>query len=108
MRGRAEFNFPAFDAAAARLRAMGWHVFSPAERDRAAGFCEVGCTGLEPLESLDFDHRAAMADDLRFICLEADAVYMLDGWRWSSGASAERAVAVSLGLSVFYEHQHRP
>ncbi|MGB3485339.1 MAG: DUF4406 domain-containing protein [Mycobacterium sp.] len=33
MRGIPEFNFPAFHAAAAKLRADGHHVFNPAERD---------------------------------------------------------------------------
>jgi hypothetical protein len=33
MRGIPEFNFPAFNAAAAKLRAAGHHVFNPAERD---------------------------------------------------------------------------
>ena len=33
MRGIPEFNFPAFHKAAAKLRAEGHFVFSPAERD---------------------------------------------------------------------------
>ena len=33
MSGIAEFNFPAFNEAAANLRAQGHTVFSPAERD---------------------------------------------------------------------------
>jgi hypothetical protein len=37
MRGIPEFNFPAFDAAA-RGRAMGLEIISPAELDRAHGF----------------------------------------------------------------------
>ena len=35
MRGIANFNFPAFDFAAHKLRNQGFYVFSPAERDRS-------------------------------------------------------------------------
>lgn len=104
MRGRPEFGFPAFDAAAAKLRARGWTVFSPAERDRAAGFDERGLTGHEPLHTLEnFDHREAILDDLRWIVMKANAIYMLAGWQTSKGAVAERAVALALDLDVLYE-----
>jgi hypothetical protein len=33
MRGIPEYNFPAFREATAWLRANGWAIFSPAERD---------------------------------------------------------------------------
>lgn len=104
MRGRREFNFPAFDRAADRLEAQGWWVFNPAERDRKAGFSEVGLTGNEPLHELsNFSHREAMADDTSFICMFADAIYMLDGWQSSKGAVAELALALALGLDILYE-----
>lgn len=38
MRGYPDFNFPAFIAAAAWLRAAGHEVFNPAERDLDNGF----------------------------------------------------------------------
>ena len=41
MRGYANFNFPAFDYAAAKLRNKGFEVFSPAERDRLAYGSEI-------------------------------------------------------------------
>ena len=34
MRGKPNFNFPAFDYAAAKLREDGHEVFSPADKDR--------------------------------------------------------------------------
>jgi hypothetical protein len=104
MRGQPEFNFPAFDAAEARLTADGWRVFNPAERDRREGFDERGLTGHEPLHELEnFDHRQAVADDLQWLALDGDAIYMLNGWQTSKGAVAERAVAMSLGLDIYYE-----
>ena len=42
MRGYPNFNFPAFDFAAAKLRAEGHQVFSPAERDRMAHGTSTG------------------------------------------------------------------
>lgn len=103
MRGRPLFNFPAFDEGARRLEAEGNLVFNPAARDRAEGFDETGTTGLEDLASLGFNHRQAMADDLQWIALHADAVYMLSGWQTSKGAVAERALALALGLEIRYE-----
>ena len=35
MSGVPEFNFQAFDAAAAFLRSQGYEVFNPAEKDRS-------------------------------------------------------------------------
>jgi hypothetical protein len=98
MRGRPAFNFPAFDAATARLRAEGHEVFSPAEHDRTGGFDPTGMTGHEDLAALGFDLRAALAVDLAWITGEADAIYLLDGWESSSGARAELAAAAALGL----------
>lgn len=76
MRHRVLFNFPAFDAAATDLRAQGWHVISPADLDRAAGF---------DLEAL----------------LSCEAIHLLPGWEASKGANAELAVAHWIGLKVF-------
>lgn len=103
MRGHREFNFPAFDKAADKLIREGCLVFNPAERDRNYGFDEAGMSGYEPLHVLNnFDHRQAMADDTNFICTKADAIYMLPGWQRSTGAVAERALALALGLEVMY------
>lgn len=98
MRFRPAFNFPAFDAGAALLRAEGHEVFSPAEHDRSGGFDPTGMTGHEDLRALGFDLRAALATDLEWITTTADAIYLLDGWETSSGARAELATAAALGL----------
>ncbi len=101
MRGIPEFNYPAFRAAAARLRAAGHEVFSPAEYDeRTYGRDISNATGdaEQAAKEHGFNLREALAEDLRWICTEADAVVCLSGWTNSKGAKAERATAEALGL----------
>src|SRR5690554_454242 len=99
MRGRPEWNFPAFTAAAERLRAAGHDVVSPAEHDLEMGFDPTGMTGHEDLSDLGFDLRKALAWDLEQVS-ESDGVFLLPGWEQSAGARAEHALAVALGLLV--------
>jgi nucleoside 2-deoxyribosyltransferase len=103
MRGYADFNFPQFHAAAAALRAAGWLVFSPAERDIAVHGEDVFAskTGdLEDIKQTGFSLREALAADTQYIALQADAVIVLPDWQRSSGAVAETALAKALGLPV--------
>lgn len=101
MRGLPDLNFPAFDAAAAKLREWGHEVFNPAERDRDVyGEDFAAGTSGDPAEIPKFDLREALFADLAWICLNADAVVTLPGWRQSAGASAEVAVAAALGITV--------
>ena len=104
MRGIAEFNFPAFDAATIKLRAAGYEVFSPAERDRDKNFNPIGMSGkqetVEEFSAIGFDLRDALACDCEFICRTATHIFMLPGWARSTGATAERALAISLGIVI--------
>lgn len=104
MTGIPNFNYPAFHAAAAKLRADGHFVFSPAERDMerdGKDWGEESATGnLEEAKAKGFDRRRALLDDLEFICREADAVALLPGWENSTGAAAERATALALKLEI--------
>ena len=45
MTGIAEHNFPAFNAAAASLRAAGWHVENPADHGDVPGAAWTGMFG---------------------------------------------------------------
>src|SRR5437870_2742316 len=93
MRGRPDWNFAAFDAAAERWRAAGYQPFSPAAVDRALGYSEVhGC----PPEQL----RHVIQMDLACV-LAADAVALLPGWEASKGSAVELALAQFLGLPVY-------
>jgi len=106
MRGIKFFNFPAFNAAAASLRAEGHFVFNPAERDcerHGKDISKGNAAGCEALAAAEhgFSLRDALADDLEFICKHAEAVALLPGWQRSKGVAAERATAFALGLPVF-------
>jgi hypothetical protein len=101
MRGIAEFNFPAFIDAAAKLRAFGYEVWSPAERDINSGFDPTGMRGdNDELGPSGFNLREALAEDLAYVTREADIVVLLPGWEKSIGAAAEAAAAHALGLEV--------
>jgi len=105
MRGIPEFNFPAFYRAAAGLRACGFIVFNPAERDNALHGTDISkgnATGDETLAASQhgFNLREALGADLAWICAEADGIAMLPGWKNSKGATAEHATAIALGLDV--------
>lgn len=87
MSGLPDFNHKAFHAATAKLRADGHTVFSPAEHVP---------------DSTRFDVRAAFAEYCRFICLEADAIYMLPKWEGSAGAHVEHDLAKRIGVQIVY------
>jgi hypothetical protein len=101
MRGYPAFNFPAFMDAAERLTLAGLEVFNPAGQDTDAGYDFSACDGTEDLASLGFDLRDALAADLSFITLNAEALVALPGWEGSLGATAEVHAALALGLLVW-------
>lgn len=110
MRGIPYFNFPAFNAAARRLRAAGHEVFNPAERDNERHGTDISAgnsTGCEDAAASEhgFDLRVALSEDLAWICANADAVALLPGWEKSKGANAELAAAKALNLAIFYLDQ---
>jgi len=102
MTGVDGFNFPAFDKAAAKYRALGNEVISPAEHERANGLDTAGLTG-DPAElEGKFDLAAALLWDLAQVAA-VDAVVLLDGWERSSGVRAELALAEALGKGVILD-----
>ena len=73
MRGYPEFNFPAFHAAAAKLRAEGHTVFNPAERDAEAFGNITSATGDEN----EFAQKANLSTmDMRRNCFLADTQWI--------------------------------
>lgn len=84
MTGYAEYNYPAFHEAAAKLRALGYEVLNPAE-------------GFDGAHDLPYDDY--IRKDIKNL-LESDFVALLDGWEESAGAHLEVAVAVGIGIPV--------
>lgn len=96
MTGHPDWNYPAFHAAAERLRALGHIVYNPADSTK----------NTETTTRAEF-----LRDDLVFFTGDnglngfapADAICLLPGWERSAGARMELHVALELGLTVFEE-----
>jgi len=83
MSGLPEFNFPAFNAEAAALRAQGFAVLNPAEHGIVDG--------------------ADWADYLRHDIAglaSCERIHLLPGWSKSKGARLEHSIAVALGMVI--------
>lgn len=83
MTGLPDFNFPAFNAAAAMMRSAGWHVENPAEHGHVEG--------------------AEWADYLRYDIARlatCEMIMLLPGWSNSKGANLEVSIAQQLGMPI--------
>ncbi len=85
-------NFHAFDAAKIKLIAMGYDVWSPADRDREQGF--DGTT-----EASTQFYQEALRADIKALD-KCDYIYLLDGWKDSNGALLEVHYAASVGIPI--------
>lgn len=83
MSGIPDYNYPAFNAEAARLRALGHHVENPAENTAP------------PCNSWAGYMRIALRQ-----MLTCDAVALLPGFAESRGATIEHDLAKQLGMRV--------
>lgn len=81
MTGHPDFNYPAFHAEAARLRAIGYLVENPAENPQQVDWQSY--------------MRVAIAQ-----LVKCDAIALLPGWENSRGALIENGLAVSLDIPV--------
>jgi hypothetical protein len=107
MRGINLFNFPAFDDARDRLEAKGWNVISPADLDRQTGFNPESLPkdyDWRDLTSIGFNLDDAIKRDVSAI-QRSGAIYLLEGWEKSTGATGEKALADWRGL-MRYEERH--
>jgi len=105
MSGLPHFNFPAFHAASAVLRAAGYDIVSPAELDSDAvkAVAETSTDG-----ALDESGKVAgetwgeiLARDVRVIADTVDGIVFLDHWWESRGARLEAFVALLTGKTQF-------
>lgn len=95
MRGIPHYNWPAFAAAAAHIRALGHEAVSPAEMDEAGGFVTVRRAGgvvVEVTLTDKFNVDDALTRDLDALD-DCDDLVLLPGWKQSEGAKAELAYA---------------
>lgn len=83
MTGIKDFNYPAFNAEAARLRALGHEVLNPAENPAP------------PCGSWAGYMRLALRQ-----LIECECVVLLPGWIESKGAMIERNLAQALGMAI--------
>ena len=83
MTGLPDFNYPAFNQEAERLRALGYHVENPADNPEP------------PCKSWRGYMRMAIAQ-----LVTCDVVALLPGWHSSRGAIVERQLAHSLDIGV--------
>ncbi|WAX22827.1 hypothetical protein MAJJADAN_00065 [Pseudomonas phage Amjad_SA] len=79
MTGLPDFNYPAFNAEAARLRALGYHVENPAEN---------------PEQPCWEDYMKVAIRQM----LTCDTIAVLPGWGKSRGAWMEVSIAERVGM----------
>lgn len=84
MTGLPGLNFSAFNLAAAQLRALGYEVVNPAEKQSELG---------------ELSWEAYLREDLRDM-LTCDTIALLPGWEASKGAHLELHVAHRVGITV--------
>lgn len=91
MSGLPDNNFPAFDAAAERLRTIGYSVVNPAELSRGMDHV-ILIHGREPACWHNYMAQAIVAMQT------VDAIHYLPGWQNSYGARIEAIVAEKMQL----------
>lgn len=88
MTGMPQHNFPAFNAEAARLRALGYDVVNPVDINPDPGVTWHQC----------------LRNDLQAL-LTCDTLALLDGWMISQGAHLELHVAHRVGMRIVEARQ---
>lgn len=78
-----DFNFPAFNAEADRLRALGYDVVNPVD--------------INPDTTTPYNE--CLRNDLKAL-LDCDTIAMLEGWMNSNGAHLEMNVAHRVGINI--------
>lgn len=104
MTGIPQFNFPAFIEAAARLRAQGHTIVSPAELDDQATFDAAmaspdGSPGSGSTNGETWGDF--LARDVKLIADKCQGVILLPGWAHSRGARLEAYVGLLCGHEFF-------
>ena len=93
------WNMPLFDFVAKKLREAGAEVFSPVHQMREMFGSQEAVLKLDE-EGRRPARKAGLRADFLWIIDNANMVLLLPGWERSPGATAERAVALSIGIDV--------
>ena len=99
MSGYDKSNFPAFDAAAAVLRAQGIDVVSPAELDDPE--TKARALANEPQTQTWGEF---LARDVKIVADQVDGIAVLHNWERSKGAKLEVIVALLAGKDIYQYH----
>lgn len=95
MSGHPNLNWDAFFAKEEQLTREGWDVVNPARLDSQAG--------IDPNRKMgEYDYQECALRDVKAL-LYCDAIYLMNGWQHSRGASWERALAKYHNIRRFYE-----
>lgn len=105
-----DHNFPAFEAAAKRLRDEGHFVINPVKlattfgklNDIAASFATMYGEYRSGINASPLLAQSIMEAALAAV-RSCDAIYLLKGWESSRGAKKELAEAIAHGLTVMLE-----
>ena len=92
------FNFPQFFYWQVKLEKSGYHVLNPAMMD-----CMKMLHDGWKYEPCMWDD--IIEEDCKIIAEEADALFVLNGWRDSCGALREIETAKVHGIPVYYEEE---
>jgi hypothetical protein len=102
-----QFNFPAFDEAAAILRGQGMEIINPAEQDSEA----IRVASLESKDGKLIDGKIGgetwgdiLARDIKIVADEVDGIIVLSDWLYSKGAKLEVACALITGKPIYEYH----
>lgn len=105
MTGIPQFNVPLFDEVAAKLRAEGHEVVSPAELDspEMRAFALASSDGIMPPDGkiVGESWGDMLARDVRVIHDQVDSIAVLPGWYKSRGARLEVFVGLLTGKTFF-------
>jgi len=100
MEGMPDSNYPAFDEAAARGRALGYEIINPAEID-----CDLGITADNYRPRI----KEVIRHDVEEV-LASDAIALLPGWNVGDrkGSPAEHRIAIWAGKEILDARTFEP